>query len=86
MQVTNHELLAGGVLSMVNSGNQGGNPVMSKPGAETKAGYLCYADIGAERFGKPEHDFGTFDIDKVPKDLIKEKIRLTLMGIDKDVI
>ena len=26
------------------------------------------------------------DIDKIPTDIIKEKIKLTLMGIDKDVI
>lgn len=66
MQVTNPELLAGGVLSMVDSGNQGGNPVMSKPGAETKAGFMCYSDLGAERMGKPENDFGNFDISKIP--------------------
>jgi len=59
---------------------------MSKSGIETKAGYLCFTNIGEERGGKPQHDFGNFNIDKVPIDLIKEKIKLTLLGIDKDVI
>jgi hypothetical protein len=70
---------------MVTSGKQGGNPVLSKPGIGTKNGNLCFSDVGEPR-GRPEHDFGTFDIDKVPTDLIKEKIRLTLMGVDRDII
>jgi hypothetical protein len=86
MIVNNPDLLAAGVVSMVDSGNQGGNPVMSKPGIETKAGFMCYSDIGGARFDKQVNDFGNFDINKVPIDILKEKIRLTLMGIDKDVI
>ena len=75
---------------MVHSGNQGGNPVMSKPGLETKAAYMCYSDLGGslDMYKKQEHDFGgaSVDIDKIPTDIIKEKIKLTLMGVDKDVI
>ena len=67
MEVTNPGLLAAGVSSMVTSGNQGGNPVLSKPGLETKAGYMCFADVGGDYMQKPEHDFGDVgDIDKIP--------------------
>ena len=66
MEVTNPGLLAAGVQSMVNSGNKGGNPVLSKPGIETKAGFICFAETGSEFNQKPDHDFGNVDIDKIP--------------------
>lgn len=50
------------------------------------ANYICYSNFGDDLYKKPTHDFGNFDIDKVPKSIIKEKIKLNLMGIDKDVI
>jgi hypothetical protein len=74
---------------MVDSGNQGGNPVISKPGRETKAGNLCFSNLGEVKLDSgPKHDFGDNikDISKIPVDLLQEKIKLTLMGIDKDVI
>lgn len=71
---------------MIRSGNQGGNPVMSKNGYMQNANYICYSNFGDDLYKKPTHDFGNFDIDKVPKKLIQEKIKLNLMGIDKDII
>jgi hypothetical protein len=86
MEVNNPQLLAVGAKSMVNSGHLGGNPVLSKLGIETKSTNICFAD-GDHTVGyKVEHDFGSFDIEKVPIDLIKEKIKLNLMGVDKDII
>ena len=66
MQVTNHGLLAAGVLSMVNSGNLGGNPVFSKPGIASKTGNLCLSNEEDNLRDKPENDFGKFDIKTVP--------------------
>jgi hypothetical protein len=86
MEVNNPKLLAVGAKSMVGSGHLGGNPVMSKLGVETKATNICFADGDHTIGSKVEHDFGNFDIEKVPIDLIKEKIRLNLMGVDKDII
>lgn len=86
MEVTNKQLLAKDILSMVQSGNQGGNPVISKQGISTKAGNMAFTTIGTQRPQLPNHDFGNIDIDKIPLDLIKEKIKLTLLGIDKNVV
>ena len=85
MEVTK-QLLARDIVSMVPSGNQGGNPVISKQGISTKAGNMAFTTIGSQRPQPPTHDFGNVDIDKVPMDVIKEKIKLTLMGIDKNVV
>lgn len=79
-------LLANGVLSMITSGNQGGNPVISRAGAETNSNFMCYQTIGEARPHPATHDFGNINIDRVPMDLIKKKISLELQGIDEDVI
>ena len=67
---------------MVQSGNQGGNPVISKHGISTKAGNMAFTTIGSSRPQLANNEFGNIDMDKIPLDLIKEKIKLTLMGID----
>lgn len=71
---------------MIDSGNQGGNTVLSRVGGETVVNYNCFNTIGSPRKVNATHDFGNFNIDKVPIELIKDKIKLTLEGIDKDVI
>ena len=81
MEVTNNQLLARDIVSMVASGNQGGNPVISKPGIQTKTGNLAFTTIGAKYVTRNNPS----ELDKIPVDLIREKIKLNLMGIDQDV-
>ena len=49
---------------------------MSRVGGETVVTYNCFHTIGSPRKTKPTHDFGDFNIDKIPIDLIKDKIKL----------
>ena len=62
--------------------------MLSKKGVTTIAGSMCFADPDSKGVKRQEHDFGPEikNIDLIPMPIIKEKIRLTLMGVDSDVI
>jgi len=47
---------------------------------------MCFQSASSRENPYTQHDFGNFDLRKVPLDLIKEKIKLELMGDDEDVI
>jgi len=71
MQISNPNLLAQGINSMVTSGETGGNPVISKAGNDSIANFMCFHSEINRNNPFTNHDFGDFDIRKVPLDLIK---------------
>ena len=71
---------------MITSGNQGGNSVLSKTGHNTIAQFMCFQSAMNRENPFTIHDFGNFDLRKVPLDIIKEKIKLELTGHGDDVI
>ena len=70
-------LVAHGVESMLASGNQGGNPVLSKPGKETVAHYVCFQEVGGERKPAAER--------KPPQHIARDNIKNRLTGNVADV-
>ena len=86
MQISNTQLLAKDINSMVYSGDTGGNPVISKAGLDSISQFMCFQSEMNRENPFAQHDFGDFDIRKVPLDLLKEKIKLELTGNDEDVI
>lgn len=86
MQIDNKILLAGDITSMHYSGSQGGNPVLSRSGLSSIKQFMCFQSAIDRENPYSKHDFGNFDLRKVPIELIKEKIKLELQGKDDDVI
>lgn len=71
---------------MHDSGSQGGNPVLSRSGLSSIKQFMCFQSAIDRVNPYTKHDFGDFDLRKVPIELIKEKIKLELLGKDDDVI
>jgi len=71
---------------MHDSGSQGGNPVLSRSGLSSIKQFMCFQSAMDRENPYTKHDFGDFDLRKVPIELIKEKIKLELLGRDDDVI
>lgn len=47
---------------------------------------MCFQSASNRDNPYTQHDFGDFDLRKVPLDIIKQKIKLELTGKDDDVI
>jgi hypothetical protein len=63
-----------------------GAPMMSKFGTKTIPQFLCFSKKELKEDPGFDHDFGHFDINKVPTELIQEKLKLELLGDTTDII
>ena len=67
---------------MMESGPHGGTPMVSKPGKQTIANYVCFSN------GVKLKDEDEFELDPahVPMHIIEEKLRMELKGYDHSFI
>jgi hypothetical protein len=65
---------------MMHSGDRGGNSVISKTGYNSISQFMCFQNASNRDNPYTHHDFGDFDLRKVPLDIIKQKIKLQLTG------
>lgn len=68
--------------SITISGKTGGTPMVSRSGKQTIAQYLCFSN------GLPPKPMfaNGYDESKLPLEILQEKLRNELQGINKDVI